>query len=599
MNKYIELIAEIEVKSILGENKKEKLDFTFNANDPDKSDRETAKLICYFDETTYIHADGIRLYFINDGLLYYEDDLLKYVMSVLNYNIQKGHSEEVEVLSYYLLSLLYSYKKGAKYLANDKNSVYLNRFGSFFNTQRFYNNGDILINALVFAQEVVEFATLSKENALNLSDLLIDCCRICYTNNVREIQGSLKVLVNYGTYHNKEFIGFDLNIASNFKAYFDYELTMMKNGHMNELTVIRQLYKESLIDKEREKEIAQVFELRLVDVSGEKDGTRLLFSLGKLESDVKLIRNISYTSKQHKVSLRAILHKIQKVKRDAVKSFDDSKMSTYEFSTEIPNEYIENSFKSYEEDILKGIYRQCMINFEYLFEGSLKRRLEFVFSSLASAISINNKNEGLFRVEENEDVNTGFSKYYNKKIEEYFNENKDNYPNKHLFEKDGAYDQLLHYAKETYQIHIGIPKSLLVEKFGEDVAGIVFKKISGSNHSYKNDYQIMILSMILQTELAITELFNHFEKEKRDGFEEAFLGKVFEHIVEYDEKLANGFMYINFVLYDKNGLRIRDSLAHGNFECGFKDLTVFLMVVVSLMHASVVHNALLRKGCKC
>lgn len=68
MNKYIELIANIEVKSILVEDKKEEFDLSFDANNQEKGDRETAKIINYFDETTYIYADGIRLYFINDRL---------------------------------------------------------------------------------------------------------------------------------------------------------------------------------------------------------------------------------------------------------------------------------------------------------------------------------------------------------------------------------------------------------------------------------------------------------------------------------------------------------------------------------------------------
>ena len=88
----------------------------------------------------------------------------------------------------------------------------------------------------------------------------------------------------------------------------------------------------------------------------------------------------------------------------------------------------------------------------------------------------------------------------------------------------------------------------------------------------------------------ITELYNHFENKNQNSFKDIYLGKVFEKLVNENRIYANGFMHINFVIYDKNGLRIRDILAHGNYPSMYKDITVFLLVAASLIHAVVVRN---------
>ena len=93
-----------------------------------------------------------------------------------------------------------------------------------------------------------------------------------------------------------------------------------------------------------------------------------------------------------------------------------------------------------------------------------------------------------------------FKKYYNKKIDDIFEKNKNEYPNKHLFEKEKSYERLVNHVKDVYHILIGIPRSMFIEKFGENVEKIVFTKLSGQDKTYNNNYQIMLFSMIIQIE---------------------------------------------------------------------------------------------------
>ena len=593
MNKYIELIAILELKSIFNENQSKEWDFDFITDEEDTVLLEAKKLIYHFDKATYIKSDGIRFYFINDGLLYYSNKKLAYISKLMKALAKYSFYDEVNAISYYIYSLHYSYNKGKKYLENPENKKYKKIFNSYFEENEFYNQGRIIKSAINFSQDLIEYATMSQDKIYNLGDLLIDCCRVCFKNNCYNFQSKLSVLIGYRTYHNREFIIFDENIKTNFLSYFELEIKRIQDDLSNEVSVIRKLYSLELIKQEHEDIILYAFEQRFMRIINEQDNFSSLFDLEKLEEDIIRVRNIAASSKEFVLNIKKLLYKVQKEKRDVAKSVDYQKMDDFEFKADIPSEYIDKAFNLIEKDILLAIYKQCMIDFEYFIEDYLDSTFKYVFSQFATKLSIYNESEGQYRIDYKPADNNIFKKYYDEKINEVYLKNENSYTNKVLYDGESAYEKFIEYILDIYQIQIGIPRSLLVEKYPDKVEEIVFTKLSGLPHNFNNNYQIMLLSMIIQIEHAITELFNYFEKKKQVSFKEEYLGIVFDNLIEKNKKFLNGFMYINFALYEKNGLRIRDKLAHGNYPSLDRDLTVFLLVVTSLLHASYTFNSII------
>ena len=106
-----------------------------------------------------------------------------------------------------------------------------------------------------------------------------------------------------------------------------------------------------------------------------------LFKLKKLELDIKIIREISETSDKLVFNLKELMKEVQKAKRGVTKSIDYNKMSTFEFKTDIPQEYINNATEIIEKDILLAIYKLCLLNFENYIEGSLESTVKIYFFS--------------------------------------------------------------------------------------------------------------------------------------------------------------------------------------------------------------------------
>lgn len=240
-------------------------------------------------------------------------------------------------------------------------------------------------------------------------------------------------------------------------------------------------------------------------------------------------------------------------------------------------------------NIPMGLYKHCMIDFESSIDGSLKRTLNYVHTQIMSTMTITNKDEGLYVSDNMIAKEDSFFKYYNNLVKNFFDKNIDDYTNAHIFKKENGYVDLLEYLKETCYLQSSISASILSKEYGDDVARVIFSKITDrKQESIIDDYQIMLMQLILGIEYYLIELYNHFEDKNVSCYEKEQLSTVFEHIVESNEEYVNGIMYINFALYDTNGLNIRNKLAHGNYKSGFKDLNIFIYVVVSWISASAI-----------
>lgn len=584
MNKYIKLMSDFDIDQIVKDSGRE-FDYNFNENEPRELMEEIDKLIYFFWHTTYITTDLIRLSNINNNLLYYDDKLLRYIKTLYDLSIKQRYEDKTHTLAYYLYSLNYSYKNGTAYKNNKNNITYLNLVYSIFNRREFYNNGSIINGAYSFSQEVIAYAIQERERIFELGELILDCCGICSLVDSASLQNSIDQLIKSGAHYNRFFIQYDKNIANNFQIYFDFEILKISAGMKDEITVIKELYQNDLIGEKEEVQILFTLRARFADINDENNYIRKLSIFEDIENDIICLRNLSFTSEKLKDNLKTFMHEVQSATRNLVKNHVYEGKSI-QHTSEIPTQYVIEFFNGCDKDIISTICHNCIIRFDKLIEASLMKMVDSILS-FVSVVTIENKEEGLYLGDDLDAPESAFNTYYSEKMEEYLKINRGKFLNPHLFEKRLAYRRLLDYVKDIYQIHLGLPANLLREKYSMDVERKIYENLfRTSSDDYFDDYYIMLMPIIIQIEAEITKLYNHLNQENKTDFEENYLEFIFENVQD-DDLYANMLMYINFVLYDRNGLRIRDKLAHGNFLSGFRDLNIFLLVTVSgiLMHS--------------
>ena len=592
MNKYIGLIASINMKDIIKDIESKEIDINFNKNNFNETEKEIKKLIYYFWHTTYLSSEGNRVSIINDSLLYYNEAFLRHAKVLLELSRNLKFKDETDILSYYLYSLNDAYHNGKKYKENDKNKDYLTLFYSIFERKEFYCNGqNIMTDALEFSKDILTYATEDVDNIHDLHEILINCCQICNTVGYAELQDKINQLICFETHYNHDFIKFDRQIVNNFASYFGFELSRISGGLDKDLTVLKELYKNGLITNDEEAQIITTLKDRFSAINGENNYIIKLAKLESLEKETMSLRNIVYISQSQKDNLKALIHEIQKASRDLIK-YQEPELATIRSQTEIPREYIEKTLADYETDIIRTLFRQCMVNFNSYIEDSLKRMVDSI-SSFATIISIDNRDEGLFTGGDKDVPNSAYNVYYSDRMEGFLKENRAKFLNPHNFYKNNAYRGLLNYAKFIFPIHLSLPVKLLRDKFGDDAEQIIYNNLSRTQDNYVNDYYIILMSMIIQIEDGVTQLYNYIKKDNQTSFAEIYLERLFEYFREHNEN-ANGLMYINFVLYDRNGYSLRDRISHGNFESGFRQLNIFLMITVSLIIISSIFNSTMR-----
>ncbi len=582
MNKYIELIAHHKMRNVMKDLQSNKMNFDFDVDDLLQIKMEISKLLNFFDHT-YINSDFVRMYYINDDLLYFDTIQIKHIKSLLEHAIKIGLTDEVELLSYYLVSLNYSYTKGMTYQSNANNSAYLKQFYSIFDKRGFYC-GSLVDGAKSFSRDVIAYAAEDKENVFGLNDLLLDCLRFCYSNECADFQKSINQLVQLRTHYNRYFITYDSDIASNFQTYFEIELSRISDDLHNNITVLKNLYAKGLIDEKHEAQMLAIARERFSRIKGDSGYLTKLVYFEKMEKDIGLLRNINCMSQNLKEDLNILTYELQGASRSLIK-YQQPELRRIEHKMDIPREHIENALAEYDKNLMGTILKMCIIRFDNWIHDSLYAIVDSI-SNLVSKINIDNKEEGLFSGDDKNVPVSAFNEYYSDKMEAYLKNNREEFLNPHIYERKNAYRGLLNYVKEfIYPIQIGIQVNILEEKFGTNVERIICEEIGFPSERYNDDYYIMQMNMIDQIEGFLTTLYNHFQNENRTSFEEVYLERIFEH-VKNNAIFANGLMHLNFTLYDKNGLRIRDKLAHGNMPSGFRDLVLLLMVLVSYIFVS-------------
>lgn len=118
------------------------------------------------------------------------------------------------------------------------------------------------------------------------------------------------------------------------------------------------------------------------------------------------------------------------------------------------------------------------------------------------------------------------------------------------------YEELLRYLSKTFLMQQHLTLSVLGQ---DDFRKIINELKESISYDVNNDYSIVV-SNILAIETDILKLLQRNNIEvSSDGFNN--LNNLFEKYTDEDKK--DGLMYLNYILYEKFGLNLRNNMMHG------------------------------------
>ena len=155
-------------------------------------------------------------------------------------------------------------------------------------------------------------------------------------------------------------------------------------------------------------------------------------------------------------------------------------------------------------------------------------------------------------IEEKNRINSNFKKYYDQKGEDYTK----THPRLMNKISQNYYEELLKYLSKTFLMQQNLILSVLGR---EDFRKIISELKNSISYQNDNDYSIVV-SNILAIETNVLKLLQRNNLDiLSDGYSN--LNALFE--IYSDEDKKDGIMYLNYILYEKSGLNLRNKMMHG------------------------------------
>lgn len=420
-----------------------------------------------------------------------------------------------------------------------------------------------------------------------LGDILERAC-INFNNDKLLKAKIIKKLLENNVYPSKVIL-YDENIKENFKYYkkylLDYEnysiysrfpdemlYTLDKNGLLKNSII--KLIINNIVDR------TNMLQEKCDDEH--ENFIQIISEIDYLKSFLNnALNRLTMLSCCHKKKMHECLINLLYMKRVLVSDEDriNSQMQEFKYEQVIPNGKIEE-FVNAVNDNIAVLYSSSVCNFEKELEQSLNTYAKYPTSYIFSSYNIDSDSQTYLKSEDGF-VDSVFMNYYDKKGKIFTNTN----TNLQNILTKGYYIQLIKYLKQQFISYQQYIISFFDLKEGK--RSLIDKLIKQGDFKLYNDYLILALTVI-QIENSIIDLLKIKGKNiTNNGF-----NNLNELAKEYtnDDFNFNGLMYINYILYERHGLNIRNNIAHGNYFGKNIDIQI-LTTICAIMFI----NGLLRK----
>ena len=306
------------------------------------------------------------------------------------------------------------------------------------------------------------------------------------------------------------------------------------------------------------------------------DEFRIINDISSIEVLVKQINeicNIIQLTKNEKIRLNDCQNNLMSIKRFALSDGKKiiNSMHEFKYETKIPENKIRNICKKISGDC-RLLYAISKENFEHDMKESLKLYSKHPLGYITNNLTLDSRLQMYYVFNKNK-ITSVFKDYYDKIGQEYTIKNQNK-----LVNKLGSdyYEHLLKYIRGTFIWH----QQFLIEMLCRNniFDSLIFDLKKTFNIMVDNDYSL-VAHNVLEIETMIKDLAK-LNGLNFDGDIPNVLDKLARNYIDNDTAF-NGLMYINYILYEESGLKIRNGIAHGDLIK--KDLSIEIVVTFSTM----------------
>ena len=473
---------------------------------------------------------------------------------------------------------------------NDNNSLLLAEF-----LLSYYNS----INTNEYKKNVSKY----KEARKNFIEIVIKPHKKMIDTITQDAYKLYNLIIDYGVKKDNFFLGeilerscinlkkYDDNINENISYYEEYINSLEQENIYSRFpeSILYILDSKNLLSKSMFNVLLNKMIDRINDIQNR--------SLDEKESFIQILANIDETVKvlnsylnrlkhlelEQKNKIHECLKNILYIKRCILSDQEkmNSQMQEFKYEQVIPNEEIEKFVSAINESI-GGLYSASCGNFLRKLELAIHNYSEYPTSYIFSSYNIDSEMQVYLKSDEGIEKSI-FKDYYDKRGKEY----SEKHPElKNIITKD-HYELLLKYLKHDF-----ITSQQFMLLFFDNKEGnrsLISKLISKGNYKINNDYIILAMN-VSQIENGIVKILKSKGKKltKNGSTNLNELAKDYEN----DDAYFNGLMYINYILYERHGLNIRNNISHGNYFK--KNVEVEIMTTIC---AIMFLNILIRKEC--
>ena len=284
-----------------------------------------------------------------------------------------------------------------------------------------------------------------------------------------------------------------------------------------------------------------------------------------------ILRNIQSLNEIEKNKIKECLKQVLFLKRLLIS--DDEYVNREMHETTFQEEIKKEEIEKYKKQILDNellIYAASKINFIKEIEKALEIYAKYPLQSIVSSYNIDSI-KGVYSVGiESSRKKNNFKKFFDKIGKEYTTQKHNKLMN--ILSKD-YYEELLRYLSKTFMMQ----QYLIISIIGKEDFRIIIERLKENvNYDYYNDYAIVVNNILAIEYNIVTFMKKHNIEDKKDGYENI------NNLVNYfkeDNDVINGLMYLNYILYEKSGLNLRNNAVHGTLINNKLDIS--LMVTFS------------------
>lgn len=477
---------------------------------------------------------------------------------------------------------LYAQRRDLKY----EKTLLIEFIYTYFNT----------INTKEYKQNYKRYNESKKDFKLVLDEL--NLTKVFFTSVIDEIYAFYKQLFNYGIKnevfidgeiinrvfnninHKKEYndelidllvnnknnlyniIKYDDKINEHIETYLNYIIDSLKlfGGYNYAKDVLFELdktnnLKEDKLNQILNKYIDIVNQLCRKLVDKQYSFIQGLSEIENLKKElIYILKNIESLNDRQKEKIRQCLSYLLRLKRHLLSDeiYVNSEMHEMEYKQTITNKEVDN-FRNSLLNNKFSLYAASKVRFTADVGNALESYAKYPLQSMISMFHIDSVEQVYSTgIEEKNRINSNFKKYYDQKGEDYTK----NHPGLMNKISQNYYEELLKYLSKTFLMQQNLTLSVLGR---DDFRKIISELKNSISYQNDNDYSIVV-SNILAIETNVLKLLKHNNLDiLSDGYSN--LNALFE--IYSDEDKKDGIMYLNYILYEKSGLNLRNKMMHG------------------------------------